>query len=79
MDNSNSYYNNNQNDPEDYEDLFGDDPEGRNIGYHFGVGYHFNEKISVSFKMQQGGEFGEIGGDDENKNLTLQLSTSVYF
>ncbi len=78
VDDSNSYYYNSQDEPEDYEDMFGEDPEGRVMGYHLGVGYHFNEKFSVSFKLQQGGEFGEIAGDDENKNMTLQFSTGIF-
>ena len=67
-------------DPDDYEDAFGDDPEGTLMGLQFGVGYTFNEKFNISFKLQKTGNFGEIEtfGDD-NQNLTLQLSTGLYF
>ena len=76
-------YNNNSYDPfddiDDYEDLFDEDPESLLTGFQIGVGYTFNEKFNISFKLQKTGEFGEINDDDENKNLTLQLSTGVYF
>jgi hypothetical protein len=75
-----SYYAYNNNDePEDFEDLYDEDPEKTIIGLNIGVGYTFNEKFNVSFKLQQGGELGEIGNEDENKNLILQLSAGVYF
>ena len=59
--------------------MYGEDPEKTIIGLNIGAGYTFNEKFNVSFKLQQGGEFGEINNEDENKNLTLQLSAGVYF
>lgn len=64
---------------DDYEDAFGEDPEGTVMGLQFGIGYTFNEKFNISLKLQQGGEFGEISDEDENKNRTLQLSTALYF
>ena len=69
---------------DDYEDMFDEDPEGFLTGFQIGVGYTFNEKFNISFKLQQTGSFGEIKdedgkGQDENKNLTLQLSTGLYF
>ena len=66
-------------DPDDYEDAFGDDPEGTLMGLQFGVGYTFNEKFNISFKLQKTGNFGEIENKDDNQNLTLQLSTGLYF
>ena len=66
-------------DIDDFEDLFDEDPEGTVVGFQCGVGYTFNEKFNISFKLQQGGELGEIDDEDENKNLTLQLSTGLYF
>ena len=66
-------------DIDDFEDLFDEDPEGTVVGFQCGVGYTFNEKFNISFKLQQGGELGEINDEDENKNLTLQLSTGLYF
>ena len=65
--------------PDDYEDAFGDDPEGILLGLQFGVGYTFNEKFNISFKLQKTGNFGEIENKDDNQNLTLQLSTGLYF
>jgi len=66
-------------DIDDYEDMFDEDPEGTIIGLNIGVGYTFNEKFNISFKLQKTGEFGEIADEDENKNLTLQFSAGVYF
>jgi hypothetical protein len=66
-------------DIDDFEDFFDEDPEGTVVGFQCGVGYTFNEKFNISFKLQQGGELGEINDEDENKNLTLQLSTGLYF
>ena len=66
-------------DIDDYEDAWGEDPENMLTGFQIGVGYTFNEKFNISFKLQKTGEFGEINDEDENKNLTLQLSTGVYF
>jgi hypothetical protein len=63
----------------DYEDLFDDDPRGFLTGLQLGVGYTFNEKFNVSFKVQKTGNFGEIDDEDDNQNLTLQLSTGLYF
>ena len=74
------YYGNDPyDDIDDYEDMFNEDPEGTIIGFNIGVGYAFNEKFNISFKLQKTGEFGEIADEDENKNLTLQLSTGLYF
>ena len=73
------YYSSYFDDIDDYEDAWGDDPEGTVMGFQFGVGYTFNEKFNISFKLQKTGEFGEIDDEDENKNLTLQLSTGLYF
>jgi hypothetical protein len=77
-----SYYNN-SNDPfddvDDYEDMWGEDPEDFLTGFQLAVGYTFNDKFNISFKLQKTGEFGEIDDEDENKNLTLQLSTGLYF
>ena len=66
-------------DIDDYEDMWGEDPEDFLTGFQIGVGYTFNEKFNISFKLQKTGEFGEINNEDENKNLTLQLSTGLYF
>jgi hypothetical protein len=75
-----SYYNYDPyDDIDDYEDMFDEDPEGTILGFNIGVGYTFNEKFNISFKLQKGGEFGEIADEDENKNLTLQFSAGVYF
>jgi len=63
----------------DYEDLFDDDPRGFLTGLQLGIGYTFNEKFNVSFKVQKTGNFGEIDDEDDNQNLTLQLSTGLYF
>jgi len=73
------YYNTVFEDIDDFEDMWGEDPEGMITGFQIGVGYTFNEKFNVSFKLQKTGEFGEMNNDDENKNLTLQLSTGLYF
>lgn len=85
-DNVNADYDNDQSnsydpfdDIDDYEDMWGEDPENTLTGFQFGVGYTFNEKFNISFKLQKTGEFGEIQDEDENKNLTLQLSTGLYF
>ena len=85
-DNVNTDYDNDQSnssdpfdDIDDYEDMWGEDPEDFLTGFQLGVGYTFNEKFNISFKLQKTGEFGEIGDKDENKNLTLQLSTGLYF
>ena len=66
-------------DIDDYEDMWGEDPEDFLTGFQLGVGYTFNDKFNISFKLQKTGEFGEIDDEDENKNLTLQLSTGLYF
>jgi hypothetical protein len=66
-------------DIDDYEDAWSEDPEDFLTGFQIGVGYTFNEKFNISFKLQKTGEFGEIADEDENKNLTLQLSTGLYF
>lgn len=63
----------------DYEDNFDDDPKGFLTGMQIGVGYTFNEKFNVAVKVQKTGNFGEINDDDDNQNLTLQLSTGLYF
>ena len=85
-DNVNTDYDNDQSnssdpfdDIDDYEDMWGEDPEDFLTGFQLGVGYTFNEKFNISFKLQKTGEFGEIDDEDENKNLTLQLSTGLYF
>jgi len=74
-----SYYEDYYDDIDDYEDAWDDDPKGTLTGFHIGVGYTFNEKFNVSFKLQKTGNFGEINDDNDNQNLTLQLSTGVYF
>ena len=74
-----SYYEDQLDDIDDYEDLWDEDPKSTLTGFQIGVGYTFNEKFSISFKLQKTGEFGEIADEDENKNLTLQLSTGLYF
>ena len=66
-------------DIDDYEDLWDEDPEGFLTGLQLGVGYTFNEKFNISFKVQKTGNFGEIDDEDDNQNLTLQLSTGLYF
>ena len=66
-------------DVDDYDDLFDEDPESMLTGLQIGVGYTFNEKFNISFKLQKTGNFGEINNDDDNQNLTLQLSTGLYF
>jgi len=80
---NNSYYSSSSNDIDDYEDAWGEDPEETLTGLQIGVGYTFNETFNISFKLQKTGEFGEIywgnEGGDENKNLTLQVSTGLYF
>ena len=79
-DNNSSYYSYDPfDDIDDYEDMWGEDPEDFLTGFQLGVGYTFNEKFNISFKLQKTGEFGEINDEDENKNLTLQLSTGLYF
>tara|TARA_Y100000588_G_C13490958_1_gene600969 strand:- start:204 stop:347 length:144 start_codon:yes stop_codon:yes gene_type:complete len=35
--------------------------------------------VSFSLLAQKTGPFGEIDDEDENENLTLQLSTGFYF
>ena len=76
---NNSYYEDYFDDIDDYEDLFDEDPEGFLTGLQLGVGYTFNEKFNISFKVQKTGNFGEIDDEDDNQNLTLQLSTGLYF
>ena len=66
-------------DGDDYEDAYGDDPEETLTGFQAAVGYTFNEKFTISFKIQKTSNFGEINDDDDNQNLTLQLSTGISF
>lgn len=66
-------------DVDDYEDYFDEDPEETLNGMHVGVGYTFNEKFTLLLNIQKTGEFGDIGNDDENENLTFQLSTGISF
>ena len=74
-----SYYEDYFDDIDDYEDAWDDDPKGFLTGLQLGVGYTFNEKFNISVKVQKTGNFGEINDDNDNQNLTLQLSTGLYF
>jgi hypothetical protein len=76
---SSSYYEDQFDDIDDYEDLWDEDPEGTILGFNIGVGYTFNEKFNISFKLQKTGNFGEIVDENDNQNLTLQFSAGVYF
>ena len=61
-----SYYEDYFDDIDDYEDLWDEDPEGFLTGLQLGVGYTFNEKFNVSFKVQKTGNFGEINDDNDS-------------
>jgi hypothetical protein len=64
---------------EDYEDVWNQDPEKTLTGLQAAVGYTFNEKFTISFKVQKTSNFGAINSNDDNQNLTLQLSTGISF
>ena len=78
---SSSYYENYYEDyiGEDFDDVFGDDPEEAIAGLFLGVGFAINEQFNINLQVQQSSNFGEINNDDDNKNLTVQLSTGINF
>lgn len=55
-----------------------DDLEERLMGYQIGIGF-INDKYDFSLKINKNSDFGEINGDDDNSNITLQLSTGISF
>lgn len=65
-------------DTDDYEDTWGEDPEGTLMGFMFGIGYDTGS-FNIAFKLNKTGNFGELNNEDDNQNLTLQLSTGIYF
>ena len=67
-------------DSDDYDDTIDDDdPNSTLTGFQLGVGYS-NDRFNVAFKLNRNSNFGDMDGyGDDNKNLTLQLSTGVYF
>jgi len=77
---SSSYYQDNyEDDYGDYEDAFGDDPEESTTGIFLGVGFTINEKFNINLKVQKTSNFGEIDDENDNQNLTVQLSTGINF
>jgi hypothetical protein len=73
------YYDDYFDDIDDYEDMWDEDPEERLTGFQAAVGYTFNEKFTISFKIQKTSNFGDNDYGDDNQNLTLQLSTGFSF
>jgi hypothetical protein len=63
---------------DDFEDTFGEDPEEQLNGYQIGLGYS-KDNYNISFKLNKNSNFGEMDYGDDNHNLTLQISTGIYF
>lgn len=71
-------YSDDDTDTDDFEDFWGEDPEGTLTGFMFGIGYS-TDTYNIAFKLNKTSNFGELGNEDDNQNMTLQLSTGIYF
>ena len=78
-DSSSDYEDEYEDEYEDFEDAFGDDPEESTTGLFLGLGFTINEKFNINLKVQKTSNFGEINNDNDNQNLTVQLSTGINF